>query len=468
MKIELYFSAAVVACFDNDNDALIPELWSQMGLEILEENMVAANLVHRDFEDEIRNFGDVVNTRRPGEAKIRRRKDGIPVAQQDAVATNVKVPLDQWFYSSFVIKDGEQSYSFQDLIELHLLPHAQNIARAVDRAVLGQIHRFMNVNRVGRLGNLDQNNAKDFVLEARKVLNDNKAKPEGRSLILSSASETAMLQNDLFLKANERGDGGTALENALLGRILGFNTYMAQNVNSISGGDVTVGSVTNAAAAGASGSQAVTISGIVTVGSYATVEGNDQPVVIDAQTDDTTDTTAVTLSEANKYATQAGAVLTVYNPCASNDDYVTGHIEGITLKSHASGFPPQVGQLISFGVDDARHTYTIIETDSVSATSTTVWLDRALEADVDEDDVAFPGPAGSMNWALRRDAIALVTRPLALPQAGNVNAGNAMYNGVSMRTLMQYDLKEGGTLVNLDILAGTALLDINQAVVLLG
>ena len=37
----------------------------------------------------------------------------------------------------------------------------------------------------------------------------------------------------MFIDANERGDGGTALENATLGRILGFNTYLDQNVNAV-------------------------------------------------------------------------------------------------------------------------------------------------------------------------------------------------------------------------------------------
>ncbi len=95
--------------FSNDKDAFIPEIWAQEGLVILEENMVAANLVHRDFEDEIKNFGDVVNTRRPGNFKINRKIDGSTLVQQGANATNVQVPLDQWFYNSFIINDGEIS-----------------------------------------------------------------------------------------------------------------------------------------------------------------------------------------------------------------------------------------------------------------------------------------------------------------------------------------------------------------------
>ena len=67
----LYVTRARFVCFDNDNSAFIPELWANEGLAILQENMVIANLVHRDFENEIRQFGDVVNTRRPGTFQIR-------------------------------------------------------------------------------------------------------------------------------------------------------------------------------------------------------------------------------------------------------------------------------------------------------------------------------------------------------------------------------------------------------------
>jgi hypothetical protein len=231
----LYVSVAFVACYANDNDAFIPEIWAQEGLAILEENMVMANLVHRDFEDSIKNYGDVVNTRRPGTFQIRRKKDGTVLSQQDASATNVPVKLDQWFYTSFTIKDGEASMSFQDLVDIYLRPGMQTIARGVDRAVLGRVHAFLG-NRSGRLCNLTSANAKDVVLDAREKLNINKAPVDGRRLVLAAASETAMLKTDMFIKANERGDGGTALQNATLGRILGFDTFMAQNVNNVTAG----------------------------------------------------------------------------------------------------------------------------------------------------------------------------------------------------------------------------------------
>ena len=69
------YSNTWVPVFDNSVDAYIPELWAQESLMILEANMVMAGLVHRDFENEIAEFGDIVNTRRPQKFEAKRKTD---------------------------------------------------------------------------------------------------------------------------------------------------------------------------------------------------------------------------------------------------------------------------------------------------------------------------------------------------------------------------------------------------------
>lgn len=469
----IFVSAVALIAFANDNSAYVPQIWANEGLAILEENMVMAGLVHRDFSDDVRDYGDTVNTRRPATRTGRRKTDNDDYEEKDVSATNVKVVLDQLFYDSFIIKDKEASLSFQDLVEIHLEPAMQNIARMVDRAILGRVHSFIKTptTRSGRLNNMSAD-AKNFVLQARELLNKQKAYVDGRNLVLAPSSETALLGVAEFLKANERGDGGRALENARLGRILGFDTFMDQNANFISDDatDTAPGTVTNALAAGGSGSQAVTITGYnVNVGEYISVAGNDQPTHATARTLSMADTTAVTLNEANKFATLSSAVLKVYKKCDVNGSYLAGYAKEILVDGHTASKPPQVGQLISFGTGGSRHTYTIIEATAVSSTSTNILLDRPLELAVNNDDLAFPGPSGAINLAFHRNSIALVSRALAAPASDlGVKAGTGSYNGVGMRVVMQYDSKKGGTRVNLDILAGVAILDPNLATLILG
>jgi len=84
-------------------------------------------------------------------------------------------------------------------------------------------------------------------------------------------------------------------------------------------------------------------------------------------------------------------------------------------------------------------------------------------------DAAYPGPYGALNLAFHRDALALITRPLALPDSRmGVMAAVVPHNGIGMRVLMQYDINAGGTVVNCDILAGVAVLNAALCVPVLG
>lgn len=468
--------APEVVCYDNDNSALIPELWAREGLALLTETTVATRLVNRQFENEVSKFGDMVHTRRPNRRQGRRRSGASAdtYVVGDANLTDVQVKLDQWFYDSFVIDDLEASESMQSLVQTHLLPAMQNLGRQADRAILGRIHEFVGqgpAKRAGALGQLSSSNARDYLLDARETMNTNLCPLEGRMLFLAPSAETPFLKTDLFVAANQRGDGGTALDQALLGRILGFNTYMGQNVNHLPSGfsDVATGTVTAALAANGSGSQACSVVGYVAnVGEYAVVAGNDQPTYLTAKTA-TTDTTAVTMNEANKYATAAGAAITIYKACAVNN--AAGYAVGWTKEILVDGWTnaPAAGQLIAFGTGASRRVYTVNESTLSSAGVQALLLDRPLEVALADNDLAFPGPAGSFNWAVTPNAIALVSRPLAIPPSDlGVKAAVANYDGVAIRVVMQYDSSIGGTRVNIDMLAGVAVLDYAQCVPLLG
>ncbi|MGN6545802.1 MAG: hypothetical protein ACTHK7_12185, partial [Aureliella sp.] len=330
-------SAAVTVCYDNDNDAFIPEMWANESLVILEESMVMCNLVHRDFENEVKQFGDVVNTRRPNKFHSQRKVDSDEVTAQDAQSQNVRVPLDQHHYNTFVIKDGEASKSFQELVKIYLRPCIQAVGRGVDRSVIGQVHRFIGGpdDRVGGLNKLTNSNARDYVVDARQKLNmNNVPEDEFRHLVLSPGSESAFLKTDLLTKVNESGTSD-ALRRARLGQLFGFDVYAARNTPYItdSMADVATGTVTNAITAGSTAaSQAVTLTGHqVTVGEWMVVDGNDQPQYATASTAAAGDTTAVTPNEANKSSTGAGATLKVYKKCAANGAYDAGYSKAILV-----------------------------------------------------------------------------------------------------------------------------------------
>jgi hypothetical protein len=428
--------------------------------------MVAGLLVHKDFEDEIANFGDTVNTRKPGEFQAKRKGVNDNVDVQAANSTNVPVKLNQHVHTSFLIRDGEESLAFKSLVEEYLAPAMMAQARFVDQIVLGQFPQFL-ANGYGKLGGLSATTAKDYILGTRNVMNVNKAYQQGRNLIWSPNGETAALGTELFISAEKRGDEGTALRDASLGQLLGFDHYMSQNMSDYLEGDVdATGAINNGNTA--VGTTTLTVDGFsaaIPANSYIKVAGDPTPHRVVSTVGGTTPTSIVIASPGLRNAVADGQVVTVYAGGAVN--LGAGYAAGYDKYIKVSGFtlPPRVGQFISFADAATNAVYTIIDYDSTDG----VLLDRPLEAAISNADAVNIAPGGNYNFAFHRNAIALVTRPLAPPRSG-AGALSAVvnYNGLSMRAVITYDGNKQGHLVTLDMLCGVKVLDTALGAVLFG
>lgn len=448
--------------YDNSLSALVPAFWANESLAILEENMVIGNLIHRDFSPLVANFGDTVNTRRPGEFSAKRKWTTDDVTVQDATATNVQVKLNQHLHVSFLLKDGEVSLSMKDLVTMYMQPAMLANARFIDRVLLGQYPQFL-ANTVGSIGSFSGQTVKDTIIDTREKLNTNKAYMDGRNLVIGTDTEGAMLKPEFFTSAEKVGDQGTALRTASLGEKFGLNFFMSQNTPQVKGTFTTRTFQINNAAGYSAGATALTVdtgTGEITVGTWVTIGG--QPYQVSARTG-TAPTTAITLARGLSAAVADNAAITVYTPGAVNlaAGYAAGWYKEIALDGFASDFP-KIGQIISFNTDTTNR-YCIVDTDG----STTVTLDRPLEAAIADNDAANIGPTGSFNLAFHRNALTMVNRPLALPMAGaGANSAVVNYNGLSMRATIAYLAQKQGHLVTLDFLFGTKVLDTNLAAVM--
>lgn len=462
--------------FANDLDAFVPEIWAQESLMILEANMVAANLVHRDFENLVANFGDTVNTRLPAEFQMARKTDADNVTVQDAIATNVPVLLNQHIHASFVIKDGEESKGFPVLREVYLEPAMLSLAQGIDEIVLGQVYQFLALNNgspnvVGQLG---VGASKQTVIAAREKLNDNRVPQIGRNLILTTSSEADLLAVDLFMGANTVGDDGTALKEASLGKKYGLQTYMSQNTPSPSGAVPSDVGAVNLLAGYPAGTVAMTVDSFTAAlipGAWFTVAGDDTPQRIVTQAGGPPPT-SITFFPGLANAVADNAVITVYenaqvNQAVAPAGYATGYAKDLIIDTNTVA--PRIGQMASFDVGAGLGTNysSILSPNSPALTS--LALNRPLAAAAGDNAVIGLGPNGSFNFAFHKNALALVTRPLAPPQAGTgALSFVANFNGLSMRVTITYDGNQQGHLVTCDALCGVKVLDRRLGCVVLG
>lgn len=438
--------------YANDNDAFVPEKWAQESLMILEANMVAANLVHRDFEMEIASFGDVVNTRKPAGFTTKRKATTDSVTDQDATATNVAIRLDQHLYNTFIIYDGEEAKSFENLVQVYLKPAVLALAQTVDEIVLGQVYQFL-ANHAGKLSTTPTLSS---LVSLREVMTNNKCPLEGRNLIISPTTEGHLLGIDSFVEADKVGDAGTAMRTASLGQKLGFNIFTCHNVPSFTTTATTSTTTGASASAGATTFTAAAADSLWEshTGEWFTIAGDMIPHQV---TSFDTATNVVTFYPALETAVESGAAVTIYNKSTVN--YTAGYDQYYNKLITADTFTtaPSTGQMLTVGTAGASATkYSLLKT----PTATQFYLDRSLEAALADAAGLFLGPQGNYNFAFNKNAVSLITRPLPTPISGTgVQSFVANYNGLSMRVTITYSGTEQGHRVTVDMLCGVKVLD---------
>ncbi len=470
------FCPTTVGFYENENaEAMNPEFWANEGLAILEENMVVANLIHRDFEPIIARFGDVVNTRKPREFTAQRKIDREQVTVQDAITDNIPVTLNQHWHTSFIIKDGEESLAFKDLIDMYLSPAVLSIARAIDLVVSTfAISQFAFTNTFGKLGTAA---TKNTILGVRNVMNKNKAYVGGRWLIVTPDTETNLLEIDEFTEADKLGDDGSALREAILGRKFQFTIAMAQNQPAIVTGTTAASTTTDASTLANATVLPVTATTGAVAGNFLTVAGDMQPHLVVSVSAGV----SFTVWPPIKAATTSGAAVLMYTCDTVNQTATTLDAGGTaSVAGYRAGWhgwiivdqsvtiAPEVGTLVTFGTaaPSTVAKYAVVATDSANKQ---FMLDRPLEIAVADGANVNYGPPGNYNWAFHKNAIALITRPLATPKQGTGALSSVVsHKGLSLRITITYLGMDQGHLVTVDMLGGVAKLEDKLGAVMFG
>lgn len=463
MKKSFLSASAWMPAFANDLTAYVPEFWAQESLMILENELIVSRLVHRDFADEIANFGDTVNTRAPATFTAKRKNDGDDITIQDANATNVAVKLNQHAHVSFVIRDGEQTKSFKDLVNENIRPAAVAMAEKIDQSVMGTMWSFLGDSKT--IGKLGTTVGRSTLTALRNKLNGNKVPMAGRNFVVCSSMEEALLNTDNLITAEKVGDDGSKLREGSVGRAYGLNVFMSQIAPEVATGNTVVTGAVNNTGGYAAGDTAITVDGLsaaIAAGTWCTIGGDMTPQMITGTTGGATPT-ALAISPGLQYAVANDAVVTIYTAGAVN--LSAGYAADWAKALAVDGFSvaPRTGQLISFGTTAARYAVTGVPT------TTEIDLNDALAATVANDAVVGIGPAGSYGFGFHRNAISLVSRPLALPPS-DVGAKAAVinYNDLAIRAVISYSGVKQGLIVTLDCLYGVKVLDTALGAVVFG
>lgn len=285
-------------------------------LSTLREQAVMPRLVNTDYSTEAGQKGSTIDVPKPVAQTVSAVvPSSTPPVPNDYSPSLVQISLTNWNSTRFHLKDDEM---MQIDKQRHFLPmNIQESTRALANDVDGQIHAdYLGVyGFVGTAGTTQFSTVKT-VTDARKVLNNQLAPMGGRNIVVDPDGEAQALQLAAFSDIEKSGDRAVKIEGEL-GRKLGFNFFMSQNVTTHTAGTAGGGTAlligsTTAAGASSVGFVASAAAKTLLNGDIITIAGQSQTYVVTANSGSITSATqvAVTIDPPLQSIATANAVIT--------------------------------------------------------------------------------------------------------------------------------------------------------------
>lgn len=222
--------------------SFIPEVWSARLLDNLNKNLVFANLVNRDYEGEIRQYGDTVHINNLADITVKTYTPNTDIASPDAlVTTDDTLVINHGTYFNFYLNDVDRAQARGELMDKAMQSASYKMADDIDTYLKGVIDAECKSgnNNVKTVANLTQTPSKAYeeVVAMKVALDNAKVPAQGRWLVVDPAFEGMMLLDSRFISAGTSATDAR-LANGAVARAAGFDIYVSHNTS----GDVYAGS----------------------------------------------------------------------------------------------------------------------------------------------------------------------------------------------------------------------------------
>lgn len=203
---------------------------ARSALPILRNNLIFPALAYTDYSNDFSKKGDTVQVKKPPVYVADEFSSQITV--QDVKEESVLVKLDKIADVSVTLTAKEMALNLEDFSKQVIEPAAVALAEKINADGLALYKDIPYC--CGTAGTAPS--SIDVFAEASKVLNDNKAPTTKRSAVWNSEALLNFQKIPAIINAEKSGST-RALREGSVGRIIGLDNYMSQQVcNHISGG----------------------------------------------------------------------------------------------------------------------------------------------------------------------------------------------------------------------------------------
>jgi hypothetical protein len=378
---------------------LQPSVVTKETLVILENNLVAAGKVNRQFENQFVKIGNSITVRKPNRFIV---ASGPGLQLQNISEPSTSLTISNQNHVDFQFSSADLTLTIEEFSERYLKPGAAAIANTIDYGVLSNIFSFSNL--VGAAGTVPSSFSSLAAVGQR--LDELSAPQEGRVLILNPAAYWSLAGGLITLYVKSVAE--PALK-GFLANIANFSIYEDQNTQAHLWGNFAGAGVVNGA--NQTGSSIITngwtasVTNLFNVGDVVSFAGVHQ---VNAQNRTSTGSLKNFLITAPVNSDSGGnATLPIFPAINLTGAYQNTDVSPANLAS-------------------------------VSAVTTPT-----------------KGTSYFNNFGFTRDAIGLVTVPMELPEGVDFRA-REMWKGISLRIIRAYDINSDLFPCRSDVLWGSA------------
>lgn len=227
----------------------IPQIWSARLLAHLDKIHVYAGLVNRDYEGEIKQFGDTVKINQIGDITIKKYTGAAIDAPDDLTGEQDTLTIDQANYFNFAIKDVDNAQTNPKLMNEAMARAAYGLNDTVDSLLAG----IMVAGAAGAIGSDEspfvptKDDAYDLLVDLGTELTEKNVPLLGRWVVVPPFYH-GLLQKDSRFVGNGTDVNMAILQGGHIGAAAGFQIYVSNNVPNTDGAKYKILGGTNASA----------------------------------------------------------------------------------------------------------------------------------------------------------------------------------------------------------------------------
>ncbi|TCS80373.1 phage capsid protein [Tepidibacillus fermentans] len=213
----------------------IPQIWAARLLENLRKNLVFGNVVNRDYEGEIRNYGDTVKINNIGPISVfdyvKNTDLPAPETLTDAQRTLV---IDQAKAFNFLIDDIDQAQTNPKLMDSAMQEAAYALADKADQYIASQYTYAANAIGDDTTPVVPSaTTAYEYLVDAGIKLDEANIPRVNRWAIVPPWFYGLLLKDDRFVKFTASAD--RVLRTGEVGEAAGFTIYTSNNIANTTG-----------------------------------------------------------------------------------------------------------------------------------------------------------------------------------------------------------------------------------------